>query len=299
MILNDIRKRLFLTLLTVVIVLLLFIRFSYSAFTVQSVGEENTLQFGDISMRLCEGTTCNAETSLISPTIGTRKFEVDGQMVTGYIPAYPISDDFVTGCFSDSTGEGCSSLQSYTFTITNDGDLNLYTKLRLEAYTGTDLNYTINRTISGGTTYTYNGLGENGSKVSGNNTDANENFYIDATENYNEPVTSNQYKYFKVGIAESTSDTLTVADYGTIAETNNYAIASNIVLNSNQTRTYNMYIWLSEEALIADKDTEGAAGEGYAAINDVIGKYFVTQITAQSEYIPDSPTPTPTPTETP
>jgi len=110
--------------------------------------------------------------------------------------AYPVSDE-----------EGMK-LTPYTFTLTNDGDLDLYISLYLEKDTTPGLNYTVDG------------------------------------KQYIEAVEENQ---IKVAIGEDGS-TPTIKNYSDTLVGENHVIASNILIPSGETKIFHLYSWLTSDA---------------------------------------------------
>ena len=298
MILKDINKNILFTITTLIVVSAVFIKYTYSAFQVVSDGNPTTLKFGDIEMTLCDTSTCEEGGTLYSNAIGTKTFtyhdnENNEVQATGYIPSYPTSDPYFK--YYDSTW---NDVDYYRFDIKNTGDLDLYASIYLKDDKLSSLLYTISHNTD--TTYT---------KVDGEETTTatesgtNENAKVETYDNF--VGTSNaEYKYFKVALIEDGATLPVVQTYENIVN-NDYMVASQISLASGQTKTYYMYIWLSDDKSVdvtersacetaistCTDDTQACRTQiatACAAVksNAVIGKYFVTDLYAKGEYKP-------------
>lgn len=298
MILRDINRRILFTVVTLVVVSTVFARYTYAAFKIETSGETTTIKFGDIEMSLCDTSTCDSSGTLYTNSIGTRTFTYHGAnneelQGTGYKSYYPISDP-------DSTYNSTwNNMDYYKFDLKNTGDLDLYVSIYLENDTTSNLTYTINHGAN--TTYTKNdGTNNNSFTESGTNETVR-------TETFNSFVGANvnEYKYFKVALLLDGTTTPSIQTFKTIYD-NDYLVASNISLPAGQTKTYYLYIWLSnDETVDATERTacnnatttyeSNPTSENLTAMNtacaalksnDVIGKHFVTELYARGEYRP-------------
>ena len=248
MILRDIRKGIILTSIIIIATISLLLRMSYAAFSISESSEQTTIEFGDINLQICYSSDCNQDTQMLGNIIGT---QTTGG-VTSYIPQYPISDvDY-------------DSVIPYKFIVENTGDLDLYLSLYLEP----DLAATA-PSISGSAALPNNGA------VTGNGVTGTNQSYTQSFSNF---VSQDQYGYFKVALIEENSDVPLVKTYDTIITDDNQLVG-NISLDSGQSRTYLLYIWLSKEALLAE--------DALVNTNAIMGKYLVTDLSARGEYKPE------------
>ena len=128
-----------------------------------------------------------------------------------------------------STASDWNNLKPYIFTLTNDGDIPLYVSLYLE------------KDPTAGT------------------------IVSDGVE-YSEFVSDDEVK---IAIGEGTSNP-TISLYSSKVDADgNHKIASNILINVGEKKTFKLYAWLKSDATNASQ-----------------GKYFVTQISARGEYFP-------------
>ncbi len=225
---NLIKREISITIVTVLLVSIVFFAFSYAIFKVEANGEKNTITFGDIQMAFCVNEKCDEIETNIDNIIG--KKVVDG--VTSYVPIYPQKDPVIATDWD--------ALTPYTFTLENTGKLDLYVTLYLEK----DANSTYN---------VQNTIGDPSLSIE-----------------YSQPVEEDQ---IKIAIGED-GGTPTIKTYSETAKNVNdktvHAIAENIKIASGKKKTFKLYSWLKDEAL-----------------NDAQGKYFVTQISARGEFIPE------------
>ena len=90
----------------------------------------------------------------------------------------------------------------------------------------------------------------------------------DGTSEYSEFVSDDQVK-IGFGVQGETPAIGLYSDYLNVTD-NNHKIASNIQIGVGETKIFNLYAWLKSDAQ-----------------NASLGKYFVTQISARGEYLPD------------
>ena len=90
----------------------------------------------------------------------------------------------------------------------------------------------------------------------------------DGTSEYSEFVSDDQVK-IGFGVQGETPTIGLYSDYLNTTD-NNHKIASNIQIGVGETKIFNLYVWLKSDAQ-----------------NASLGKYFVTQISARGEYLPD------------
>ena len=128
-----------------------------------------------------------------------------------------------------STASDWNNLKPYIFTLTNDGDIPLYVSLYLE------------KDPTAGT------------------------IVSDGVE-YSEFVSDDEVK---IAIGEGTSTPTTTLYSSNVDADGNHKIASNILINVGEKKTFKLYAWLKSDATNASQ-----------------GKYFVTQISARGEYFP-------------
>ena len=128
-----------------------------------------------------------------------------------------------------STASDWNNLKPYIFTLTNDGDIPLYVSLYLEK------DPTAGTIVSDGVEYSE---------------------FVNDDE-------------VKIAIGEGSS-TPTISLYSANVDADgNHKIASNILINVGEKKTFKLYAWLKSDATNASQ-----------------GKYFVTQISARGEYFP-------------
>ena len=128
-----------------------------------------------------------------------------------------------------STASDWNNLKPYIFTLTNDGDIPLYVSLYLEK------DPTAGTIISDGV-------------------------------EYSEFVSDDEVK---IAIGEGTSIPTINLYSAKVDADGNHKIASNILINVGEKKTFKLYAWLKSDATNASQ-----------------GKYFVTQISARGEYFP-------------
>ena len=128
-----------------------------------------------------------------------------------------------------STASDWNNLKPYIFTLTNDGDIPLYVSLYLE------------KDPTAGT------------------------IVSDGVE-YSEFVSDDEVK---IAIGEGTSIPTISLYSANVDDDGNHKIASNILINVGEKKTFKLYAWLKSDATNASQ-----------------GKYFVTQISARGEYFP-------------
>ena len=128
-----------------------------------------------------------------------------------------------------STASDWDNLKPYIFTLTNDGDIPLYVSLYLE------------KDPTAGT------------------------IVSDGVE-YSEFVSDDEVK---IAIGEGTSIPTIRLYSSNVDADGNHKIASNILINVGEKKTFKLYAWLKSDATNASQ-----------------GKYFVTQISARGEYFP-------------
>ena len=116
---NLIKREIAITICTVLLVSTTFLMFSYSIFKVDKETPADTIKFGDISLRMCVNSLCDESINNLDNVIGIKKtMDSNGSIVTKHIPIFPTSDP--------TTAEEWASLTSYTFELTNTGNLDLY-----------------------------------------------------------------------------------------------------------------------------------------------------------------------------
>ena len=229
---NLIKREITITICTVLLVSTTFLMFSYSIFKVDKEAPADTIKFGDIALRMCVNSLCDESINNLDNVIGIQKtMDSNGSIVTKHIPIFPTSDP--------TTAEEWASLTSYTFELTNTGNLDLYVTITLEKdATATTINEE-RENPDGTTTITY---GEQ----------------VDDSE-------------VKIGFGEA-SATPTIKLYSDTLDSsdNKHKISKNILLKAGEVKTYNLYAWLRSDAQNASQ-----------------GKYFITNITAKGEYLPN------------
>ena len=128
-----------------------------------------------------------------------------------------------------STASDWNNLKPYIFTLTNDGDIPLYVSLYLEK------DPTAGTIVSDGVEYSE---------------------FVNDDE-------------VKIAIGEGSSNPTTTLYSANADADGNHKIASNILINVGEKKTFKLYAWLKSDATNASQ-----------------GKYFVTQISARGEYFP-------------
>lgn len=128
-----------------------------------------------------------------------------------------------------STASDWNNLKPYIFTLTNDGDIPLYVSLYLEK------DPTAGTIVSDGVEYSE---------------------FVNDDE-------------VKIAIGEGSSNPTTTLYSDKVDADGNHKIASNILINVGEKKTFKLYAWLKSDATNASQ-----------------GKYFVTQISARGEYFP-------------
>lgn len=288
MILKEINQSIVFTVIFVLMVSVLFIDTTYSVFTINESSEEKTISFGDIDMTVTSGDT----TGDYSNTIGTTVIND----VTSYTPQYPVVNPLTSNYGSTSwvttNNSGASiTLRPYKFTLRNTGD----TDMSVTIYLSPD---TLANQLSASETLSLDG----------------NNFTFNQTTNG--PVTSTQYKYFDYTIVEDQAGSPTIQNLGTafagssetVNNTTVYPIATGITLASGATKTFTVYMWLSEDELkyyscydqqIVCSEVRTSSGtlveticntkdvakatcqDSENNINSVMGKYLVTNVTVK------------------
>lgn len=197
-----IKREIGITIATVLLVTTVFLMFSYAIFKVEVSGETNVITFGDVAMSFCADSTCNTTIPNIGNVIGTKT----ENGITSYVPIYPQEDPV--------TADDWSQLSPYTFTLTNNGTLDLYISLYLTKDENPELKYTMG--------------------------DPNQDI-----NNFKEAVADNQ---IKIAIGEQGA-TPTIKLYSDTKNTNgDNVIASNILIPSGETKVFNLYAWLISTA---------------------------------------------------
>lgn len=307
MILKEINKNIVMTLGVLLVVSFSFVGFTQASFKVAAASEETVLNFGDIALSVgVEG----SDIFNYGNVIGTKTYTTNtGEKATGYIPRYPIEDPV--------SEEDYEELQAYFFKVTNNGDYDLYLTFYLDPSSLKDLNYTVTEKYN---EYNYNKNGSSSVEIIKDENKDEEEKEVDeikkkieeeymASQTFTQFVDSKYFKYFNISFGEAGS-TPTVLKYSDVVK-NGY-LADNIFIENGSTKYYKLYLWLSEEEL--EKDANKVAGElieepkaedfetleeyeeayrayveetGIFDINQVIGKYFVTELSLKGEYIPD------------
>lgn len=286
-----IKREIGITIATVLLVTTVFIMSSYAIFKVEVSGDTNAITFGDISMSFCADKTCNSTLQNIGNVIGTT--QENG--ITKYVPIYPQADPATTNDWE--------KLTPYTFTLTNDGTLDLYISLLLTKDTSSDLKYTVDNS------YTYEATTTDGiSTCPKGGTLNGTNCVIDTSSTYDTQVDDSQ---IKIAIGEG-NNTPTIKLYSaTKVEKKDkpgeyeYVIATNILLPATDpktTKTFHLYAWLKEPEEGAtpencsnwenlcneNSDAEACENKKKCVYNSNQGKFFVTQISVRGEFIPES-----------
>ena len=252
MILRDINKKIVISSFVVIMLALVFSRVTYATFTVNQVSETDTITFGQIGMTVCpDDTNGNPTCDVAGNIIGTY---LRGDNTTGYIPFYPMSDPNI------SSSNPFNGMNPYVFTIENTGDLTLNTTIYLTPDTSVESQVA--------TFYTQSG-----------------------SESWKGFVNNTQYQYFKVAIYEDgTLSSITSNNIKTLSSiVNNQNELFSVTLTGGQSKTFYMYMWLSNDALTSNSgsdSTSGSSSSGVVGSNNIIGKYLVTQISAKGEYVP-------------
>ncbi len=205
-----IKREISITIVTVLIVVLLFISFSYAIFKVDAEGEAKTITFGNIAMSFCIDETC--DTGLeenVDNIIGTKKNE-DGS--TSYVPIYPQTDP--------TTPEEWSALDPYTFKLKNTGSLPLYVTLYLEKDTTSGLEFTTNTSKDG----------------------------YEFENKYNVAVDDDQIKVAIGEDGVETPTTNIFGQIEKVEGTEKHILTKNILIEANNEKTFHLYAWLRNDA---------------------------------------------------
>lgn len=120
-----IKREIMIASLTIILVTLGLIAFSYSVFMDVEEGETNVINFGDIAMSFCADSSCNSLVQNLGNIIGTETNEA-GESVP--VKVYPMSQT-----------EGLKTTP-YKFILENTGDYDLYVTIKLEPDTEFILN---------------------------------------------------------------------------------------------------------------------------------------------------------------
>ena len=112
-----IKKEALVLTVTVIVLLICVIGFSYSYFTSIDKGKDNIISIGDLKVSFCEDETCNNNYPNFGQVIGTKK--VNGEIVTESI--YPYLND-----------EDALVKEPYIFNIKNTGTLDVYLTIKLK-----------------------------------------------------------------------------------------------------------------------------------------------------------------------
>lgn len=201
------KREIGITIATVLLVTTIFIMFSYAIFKVEVSGDKNVITFGDVKLSFCKDRECNSTIENIGNIIGTKT----ENGITKYVPIYPQADPTTTSEWE--------SLIPYTFTLTNDGALELYVSLFLEKEENPELKYTMD--------------------------DPNQDL-----SSYKEAVEDNQ---IKIGIGESGTNP-TPKLYSETLIDGAHKIADGIHLAPGETKIFNLYAWL---VATADNASQG------------------------------------------
>lgn len=192
-----IKREIAITISVVILVTTIFLMFSYAIFKVEVETENNVITFGKISMSFCKDSSCNSTLNNVSNAIGTTK---DSNGNTQYIKIYPQADPTTTAEWN--------KLSPYTFSLTNDGDLDLNVSLYLEKDTTPGLQYTVDGRTSS---------------------------------------VAIEDQYVKIGIGESTA-TPTIKLYSSTLVDGTHRIANGITLKPGETKIFKLYAWLVSNA---------------------------------------------------
>lgn len=321
MILKDINRQIILTIIFVLVVSAGFMRMTYAVFSIDENSSEDNkvIEFGDVSMTL---------TSSNTTVIGT----VTNGSATSYTPQYPVNDP-LSNAYSNvswsTTNDTKSlsgtantvSLSPYKFTLSNTGDVDLMVTIFLSP----DATVTGTRTNSGSKTLA-SGVTIVGENITSSTADLNDSSIINYTEQYTNAVSSNQYKYFNLALAD---DSVNVPNFYNLAsdvflKSNNSEVINDTTvyklesfqLDSGESKSFSLYMWLSIEELkkytctkeqqvctqvvnqngnteticnnVEVDDSSKTTCVSQENINDVIGRYLVTQISAKGIVIPVS-----------
>ena len=112
-----IKKEALVLFVSVSVLLIVIIGFSYSYFTSIDKGEDNVISVGDLKVVFCEDETCNSNYPNFGQVIGTKK--VNNQVVIDSI--YPYQND----------SEALNNTP-YIFNIKNTGSLDVYLTIKLK-----------------------------------------------------------------------------------------------------------------------------------------------------------------------
>ena len=208
-----IKREILIASLSIILVTLGIIAFSYSVFMDVEEGETNVINFGDIAMSFCADASCNTLVDNLGNIIGTETNE-SGESVP--VKVYPMSQT-----------EGLNTIP-YKFILENTGDYDLYVSIKLEP----DTEFILNTEFPD---------------------------YVDYTET--------AYSNIMVAFGEDGLNP-TVQLY---SELTDYQLADNILIEAGTQKIFNLYAWVKEDAP-----------------NTAQGTYFVTEISAVGEFIPNN-----------
>lgn len=208
-----IKREIMIASLTIILVTLGLIAFSYSVFMDVEEGEANVINFGDIAMSFCADSSCNTLVQNLGNIIGTETNEA-GETIP--VKVYPMSQE-----------EGLNTTP-YKFILENTGDYDLYVSVKLEP----DTEFILNTEFPD---------------------------YSDYTET--------EYSNIMVAFGED-GLTPTVQSYSTLTD---FKLASNILIPAGEQKIFDLYAWVKEDAP-----------------NTAQGTYFVTEVSAIGEIIPNN-----------
>lgn len=195
------KREIVITIVSVLFISIVFIGVSYSFFKVENKGDTNSISFGDISLKICVDSKCDSELDSLDNVLGVSV--KDG--VSTHNPIYPSSDPV--------SSSDWDSLDSYTFTLTNNGSLPTYISIILNKTSVSDITY--NSEVYSGEAddnVIKVAIGESGSNPtimlysdtldSNNNHVISKNVYLDV----NEEKTFNLYAWLVEEVSDDESD---------------------------------------------------------------------------------------------
>ncbi len=238
-----IKREISITIVTVILVAILFTAFSYAIFKVDAEGTPNTITFGDIALSFCVNEQCDEAIDNVDNVIGKKL--VNGE--TQYVPIYPQKDP--------STTEEWNALDPYIFKLKNTGSLSLYITLYLEKDT------------TSGLSYTYNTGSEEG--------------FESTTVEYNTPVNDDQIKIAIGETVEGEYISPTIKTYNETAEEigneTKHILTKNILIEAHGEKTFKLYAWLKEDA------ENSAQGKYFVTKISARGEYLPEELKPTSE----------------
>lgn len=327
MILKEINKKIIFTFIFALVVSLGFTKMTYAVFTVNESTVSKTIEFGDISMTVDAGDNQGNYTNVIGTvTNGSATSYVAQYPVHNPTSAYSNTSWTTTNdTYTIAGAANTVTLTPYKFTIENTGDVDLMVTLFLSPDTTiSGARSSLNGT--GGSKNLATGVIIVGHNILTSTPDLENTALINYTEQYTNAVSSNQYKYFRLALSDDSVNVPNLYNLAAdvfLKSNNSETINGSTVykletfeLDSGQSKTFSLYMWLSIEELqtyscytqqvVCDNQANDAGEricntvdvlktgtalencESLENINDVIGRYLVTQISAKGVVIPVS-----------